>query len=198
MTEPAFHGLRVLLLEDDRLDAELIVRMLQQIDPGCEVEVVNDEEGFRRALDAFSPNVVLSDHAVPHFKAADALALVRRQRPQCPVLMVAGAFEPGAVACLRAGAADFIHKSELSRLPAAIVAALDLRAPLRKLSDRQLEVLRLLAEGSSTKEIAERLALSVKTVETHRAEAMKRLSLRDLASIVRYAIRVGIVSASDE
>ena len=61
------------------------------------------------------------------------------------------------------------------------------------LSPRQREILQLLAEGHSNKEIAQVLGLSVKTVETHRKELMDRLDLHDVASLVRYAIRMGIV-----
>lgn len=64
----------------------------------------------------------------------------------------------------------------------------------QKLTPRQAEILQLIAEGSSTKEIARRLDLSVKTVETHRAQLMDRLDIHDVAGLVRYAIRVGLVS----
>jgi RNA polymerase sigma factor (sigma-70 family) len=63
------------------------------------------------------------------------------------------------------------------------------------LSPRQREVLQLLAEGNSNKEIAQVLNLSIKTVETHRKELMERLDLHDVAGLVRYAIRMGIVAA---
>jgi len=63
-----------------------------------------------------------------------------------------------------------------------------------KLTPRQREVLRLIAEGHSTKEIAHRLELSVKTVETHRAQLMERLQIRDIAGLVKYAIRNGLVT----
>jgi DNA-binding NarL/FixJ family response regulator len=72
-----------------------------------------------------------------------------------------------------------------------------LRLPLRKLSSRQHQVLQLLAAGLSAGEIARRLGLSVKTVETHRAQVMHRTGIHDLAGLVRYAVRVGIVSAAD-
>jgi DNA-binding NarL/FixJ family response regulator len=70
-----------------------------------------------------------------------------------------------------------------------------MRAPLRSLSRRQRQVLQLLATGCSTREIALGLHLSIKTVETHRAQLMSRLDIHDLAGLVRYAVRVGIVSA---
>jgi DNA-binding NarL/FixJ family response regulator len=66
--------------------------------------------------------------------------------------------------------------------------------PLQDLTPRQREVLQLIAEGHSTKEIAYKLNLSVKTVETHRGELMNRLNIHDLAGLVRYAIRTGLVT----
>ena len=62
-----------------------------------------------------------------------------------------------------------------------------------RLTPRQREILRLIAEGNSTKEIAYQLGLSAKTVETHRAQLMERLRMRDVASLVRYALRIGLV-----
>ena len=65
-----------------------------------------------------------------------------------------------------------------------------------RLSPRQREILQLIAEGNTTKEVAARLGVSVKTAETHRSLLMKRLEVHDMAGLVRYAIRVGIASAS--
>jgi DNA-binding NarL/FixJ family response regulator len=66
--------------------------------------------------------------------------------------------------------------------------------PLSELTPRQQEVLKLIAEGHSTKDIARALNISGKTVETHRAQLMDRLDIHDIASLVRYAIKVGLVS----
>ena len=65
--------------------------------------------------------------------------------------------------------------------------------PLGKLTGRQREILQLIAEGSSTKQIAHRLDLSVKTVETHRAQLMERLDIHDIPGLVRLAVRTGLV-----
>ena len=62
-----------------------------------------------------------------------------------------------------------------------------------RLTPRQREVLRLIAEGLSTKEIAFRLKLSIKTIETHRAQIMERLEIRDVAGLVRFAVRTGLI-----
>jgi DNA-binding NarL/FixJ family response regulator len=70
----------------------------------------------------------------------------------------------------------------------------DEEQPAAALSPRQREVLQLVAEGHSTKEIARRLDLSVKTVDTHRSQLMKQLDIHEVAGLVRYALRVGLVS----
>jgi DNA-binding NarL/FixJ family response regulator len=67
--------------------------------------------------------------------------------------------------------------------------------PIEQLTARQREVLQLIAEGKSTKEIAHLLGISIKTAEAHRAQLMDRLDIRDLAGLVRYAIRIGLISA---
>jgi DNA-binding NarL/FixJ family response regulator len=111
------------------------------------------------------------------------------------LILVTGSENTDAtVACIRAGAEDLITKTNLSRLAASITKAVQLRRPLDKLTPRQIGVLRMVAEGHRTREIALRLKLSVKTVESHRGEIMKRLEIHDVVGLVRYAMRVGLVS----
>lgn len=196
MTNTPTSGLRILLLEDNTDDAELINRVLRTADPNFTIRTVSTGPDFAYALDSFIPDVVLSDHAVAAFNAYDALQLTQARLPASAFLLVAGSFEQTASDCLKAGAADFISKADLDRLVPAISTAVTLRAPLRKLSQRQHEVLSLLAHGSSTREIAGKLNVSVKTIETHRAQVMRRLGIRDVAGLVRFAIRVGLVSAN--
>jgi DNA-binding NarL/FixJ family response regulator len=186
--------LKVLLLEDDPRDADLVTHALERLESRCTVLRVDSRQAFASALDTFTPDVVLSDHAIADFNALDALRLTQVRLPEAPFLLVAGAFEQSTTECLRSGATDFIRKSDLNRLAPAIVMAVKLRESLRRLSRRQRQVLQMLAVGCSTREIARRLRLSVKTVETHRAQVMHRTGIHDLAGLVRYAVRVGIVS----
>lgn len=189
--------LRVLLLEDRADDAELVKRELGRAGLNPVTHVVDSRDGFTRALREFMPDVVLSDHSLSQFNPVAALEVLRDARPTVPLIVVAGALdEKLIVEALRGGAEDYVLKSNLSRLGPAIVGALSVRRPLEKLSPRQLEVLRLLADGHPTREIARRLGVSVKTIETHRAEIMRRLEIRDLAGLVRYAVRVGLVSVA--
>ena len=90
-----------------------------------------------------------------------------------------------------------VIRSNLERLVPAALAALWVRHPLKRLSPRQLEVLRLVTDGWTTREIAAQLSLSVKTVETHRGAVTQRLGIRDVASQVRYAVRVGLVPQNE-
>lgn len=195
MSTQLLSRLRVLLLEDDPRDAELIVHAVRVAVPDSSVRLADTRTEFVRNLDDFIPDVILSDHAVADFNVFDAFRLAQRRAPGSPFILVSGLFEQRASECLQAGAADFVPKSELSRLGPAIASALSLRAPLRSLSRRQRQVLQLLATGCSTREIALGLHLSIKTVETHRAQLMSRLNIHDLPGLVRYAVRVGIVSA---
>lgn len=189
--------LRILLLEDSAADAELIQRELER--RGLKIVTLRADTAhdFERALMDFNPHVVMCDNAVPNFDTPSVLRMTRTLRPAAPVIVVSADMDARAVVvAMRAGAEDVVLKNDLVRLPPAIEAALSTRTRLMRLSPRQLEVLRLVAEGYTTSAIAERLKLSAKTVESHRGEVMKRLDIHDLASLVRFAIKVGLVSAN--
>jgi len=190
--------LRVLLLEDSAADAELIERELNRAGRPVLAERVDSREAFALALRDFGPDIVLSDHSLAEFDAPAALSVLRAIRPATPLIVVSGGIDGRtAVRCLRAGAEDFVTKDRLDRLPSSIEAALAVRQRLNTLTPRQLQVLGLVAEGHTTREIAQRLRLSAKTIETHRSEVMRRLGIHDLASLVRYCVRVGLVAADE-
>ena len=187
--------LRVLFLEDDPADAELATETLIRSGLSVLTERVDSREAFTHALREFAPDVVLSDHSLGQFDARAALEVMQSIRPGAALIVLAGALnEQTAAAFVRAGAEDFVLKSNLGRLAPAIEAAISIRRRLEKLTPRQMEVLRLMAEGLTTPEIARRLSLSSKTVETHRGEIMKRVGIHDIVGLVRYAIRVGLVA----
>src|SRR3989442_15791529 len=188
-------ALRVLLLEDSPADAELVTHELRRAGLDAVTQRVDTKDAFVRAVRDFDPDLVLSDHSLAQFNSTAALRLLPTIRPATPLIVVAGALDAQTVVdCLKAGAEDYVLKSNLSRLRSAIDAALAARRPLERLSTRQLEVLRLLAQGHSTREIARRLKLSVKTIETHRAEAMKRLDIHEIAGLGRYAGRARLIA----
>ena len=193
---PAQAPLHVVLLEDSATDAELIIRELERAGIAHVAERLETEAAFVRALRRFAPDVILSDHALAQFDAMAALRTVRAQRPGTPLIVVTGSLnEQVAVECLKAGAEDYVLKENLARLGPAISTALSVRQPLRSLSRRQYEVVLLIAQGLGTREIAGRLKLGVKTIETHRAAVMRRLDIHDVAGLVRFAIRVGLIAA---
>jgi DNA-binding NarL/FixJ family response regulator len=192
---PMMKPVRVLMLEDNAADAELIRHELLRSGLAAVTERVDTEHAFASAIRDFAPDVVLSDHSLGSFDAQSALALLRSIRPTIPLILVTGSINSETtVACIRAGVEDLVMKENLGPLAASIMKAVQLRRPLEKLTPRQIEVLRMVAEGHRTREIAIRLKLSVKTVESHRGEIMKRLQIHDVVGLVRYAMRVGLVS----
>lgn len=187
-------AVRALLLEDSEADAELIQAELSGAGLRLETRRVDTRDAFQGALTHFEPDLVLSDHSLGQFRALDALEIVDEFRPATAFIVVTGALDEAAmVACLKRGADDYVLKHHLHRLVPAVSAALDRRGQLRSLSPRQVGVLRSMAEGLSTREMAERWGISVKTVETHRAELMRRLDIHDVGNLVRYAVAVRLV-----
>jgi DNA-binding NarL/FixJ family response regulator len=187
--------LRVLILEDCPADAALTTLELSRAGLQVITERVVSEDAFSRALREFVPDVILADQVLPQFNAVVALAILRARRSAAPLIVVAGALDTASVvAAFKAGAEDVLLKSDLSGLGAAVAAAVAVRQPLAGLSPRQREVLRLMADGHSTREIAQLLRISVKTVEAHRGEMMRRLGIRHVAGLTRYAVRVGLVA----
>jgi DNA-binding NarL/FixJ family response regulator len=194
---PAKGSIRVLLLQDNDADAELIKAELDRAGVPAVFERASCQPTFAEALRKFAPDVVVSHHCRGEFNVPAALTLLREVRPIAPLIIVTESVTGAeAVACVRAGAEDLVLKQNLRRLGASIKGALTARRSLVKLTPRQIEVLRLVAEGRRTREIAAALKLSVKTVESHRGEIMKRLGVRDVVSLVHYAMRVGLVASA--
>jgi DNA-binding NarL/FixJ family response regulator len=190
--------IRLLVLEGCLETAALLTAELERGGFQVVSQRVEGEEAFASSLVSFAPDLILAAPHIPGFDALAALAVVRRLRPTAPLIVVAESLdEQTAISCLRAGAEDVVLWRNLSRLAPSTARALNLRQPLRRLSRRQLEVLRLVSDGRTTKQIAERLRVSVKTVETHRGAMTKRLGIREIAYQVRYAVRVGLVPQGD-
>jgi DNA-binding NarL/FixJ family response regulator len=189
--------LRVLLLEDNEADAALISHELQRSGMRILLTQVDSADAFTAALKSFAPDVVLSDHSVGQFDSRAALEVLREVRPTAPFIIVTGTLV-GAQAgtAIRGGAEDVILKANLRGLEASISNALSARRRLHALTDRQIQVLKLVAEGHRTREIAKRLGLSIKTIESHRSEIMKRLRIHDVVSLVRFSIRLGLIPAA--
>ncbi|MEK6783392.1 MAG: ATP-binding protein [Bacteroidota bacterium] len=117
--------LRILMLEDMEEDAGLIDRALQKEKIAFNRLRVDDRNEFTEALVTFKPNVILSDHSLPHFNSIEALKIFQLKKLDIPFILVTGEVsEEFAVNCLKRGADDYVLKSNLSRLPLAIQHAL--------------------------------------------------------------------------
>jgi len=187
--------IRVLMLEDSGRDAEHIRSELVRANVSTITSRADSEASFLSELLESTPDVVLAEHSLAEFDALSALAILRRFSPTTPLILVAGksVSAEGAVACMREGAEDLILKANLGRLATVITEAIELRRPIKRLTQRQIEVLRLVAEGCRTSDIAKRLDISAKTVESHRTQIMRRLDIHTIAGLVRYAVRVRLV-----
>lgn len=194
MAERSLTELRALVVSSGSQLLEMITEAFDGMAPRVRVVLAETRGAFGQALEAFGPCVVVFDNDRAPFDTPEALRLTREWRPECPFLLIADVFEGSAAASLKAGAEGIVCRHDLSRLRLEVTEAVRLRAPLRRLSARQREVMQLLASGCSTRAIAERLGLSVKTIETHRAEMMSRLGMTDIASLVRYAVQVRLVA----
>ena len=210
-------ALRVLLVDDHALVRAGMRSLLQDLP---EVEVVAEAGDGAEALAAAErerPDVVLMDIAMKGMNGLEAAAHLRERLPGVKVIILSmHTSEEYVLLALRAGAAAYLIKdSATSELELALksvmrgetylspaisrqvvdgyVQRVGVGAGPDPLTPRQREVLKRIAEGRSTKEIAFDLNLSVKTVETHRAQIMERLGIRDVAGLVRYAMRAGIV-----
>src|SRR5258708_32410292 len=129
-------ALRILLLEDVPADAALLERHLSRSGLEFVSERVDTRARFEEALRDFVPDIILSDHGLPGFDGAAALALVKERFPTLPVILVTGSLnEEKAVEFMKAGAADYILKDHLTRLPEAIRRAL--LAPLLREARQQ-------------------------------------------------------------
>jgi len=117
--------LRALLVEDNALDAALVVRALYKDGFDVTADVVQDEAAFTRALRAHPPEVVLADFNLPNWKGMETLDVLRREGLDIPMILVSGALgDVTAVECIKRGATDYVLKDALARLPEAIRRAL--------------------------------------------------------------------------
>jgi len=195
----------VLIIDDQSTDARLIFEALQDGTDGSHIHTVKDAReaaAFLRRTPPFgeapTPDAIVLGFNPPARTGRDAFEQIRAIDLHPPVIIVSHSMEEPVSRYLHAGAADFLVKSDLRALPEAVEKAVITRAPLRKLSPRQVEVLRLIADGFATREIAQRLDVSGKTVEAHRAELMRRLQIRTVAGLVRYALRASLVELGKE
>ena len=192
MTKQGTAEIKVLMVESNDEDAGKIVAVLREAGMEISFQTVQSEEGLAAALHEFVPDVVLSEYSLPMIDFRSAIKVVQELSPRTPVIIVGGRLRcEDSGSCIRSGAESFVSKFNLGVLPVAIRSAVEAREPLFKLTTRQMEVMRLVASGYRTREVAKALQLSEKTVETHRHQLMRKLGLESTAELVRYAMRCG-------
>jgi len=215
-----------LLLVDDHSLIRAGVRALVLDIPGYAViGEANDGSQLLEMVELLSPDIVLLDISMKETGGLEALQRLRRVRPQSKVLILSMHTDPALIMqALESGAHGYLlkdttateleHALEALRnneryLSPAIAHTVINQALTRNLKQqpevaeshnltaRQLEILRLIVRGKSTREIANGLGLSIKTVETHRSQIMKRLQIYDVAGLVLFAVREQIISLDD-
>ena len=213
--------LRILIADDHEL-IRRGVRTLLEAEPGWKVvaEASDGQEAFEKAKET-KPEIVVLDIGMPRLSGLEAARRLKRTLPQIKVLMLTmHDSERLAWEVLNVGALGYVTKSDTARDLVIAIEALrrdktfftpkvdriildsflnggsSKRAKEmqgEQLTSRQREIVQLLAEGKTSKEVSALLNLSVKTVETHRANIMRRLSCHSVSDLVRYAVRNNIV-----
>jgi DNA-binding NarL/FixJ family response regulator len=208
--------IRVLLADDHAMVRQGLKALLEQQGVQVICEAADGEETLRLAM-KFRPDVAILDISMPVLNGIDAAREMKRAQADTKVLLLTQHTEDEYVTeALRAGvhgyvlknqaAEDLLHAlNEVSQGRTYIspsIAGTVVGAYLSKkqgmtdpLSSRERQVLQFVGEGRSTKEIAEQMQISVKTVESHRTRLMRKLKIHGTASLVRYAIRRGMIQA---
>ncbi len=207
---------KILIVDDHRIFREGMQRLFDQV-PVFQVVAMTDSGHDAIALTRqFSPDVVVMDICMPDLNGIDATRRIVEECPATRVIALTMHSERHlVVAMLKAGASGYLCKDEAfdnlleaietvqtggtylpPRINSLLVRELRFNDVRRGLSPRETEVLRLLARGRNVREIAAELYVSVKTVETHRSNIMKKLELRNLADLTRYAISIGLVDVA--
>ena len=215
--------LRILIADDHDIMREG-TRAVVERQPGWEVcgTAANGREAIAQA-NGLQPDIVIMDMTMPDLNGLDAAIQIKRRLPSTEILMFTGHETDDLIrAAFEAGVRSFIFKSEAHHFLVEAIQSLarhkpfftsqvseilfsnmlhraegsrDVAEPGQRVTTREREIVQLLAEGKSNKEVAEALGISVRTAETHRASILRKLSLDSVASLVRYAIRNKIIEA---
>ncbi len=203
--------IRVLLVDDHHLVRRGFRRMLEDED---DIEVAGEASDGKEAVERFrelTPDVVVMDFALPSINGAAAAREILKEAPEARILILSMHSEANYVrTCLDAGAHGYLLKNALDlelieavRKVAAGERVLDARlssvpeaSATPNLTPRELEVLQLIVNGKSNREIAQILGLSANTVAVHRANMMQTLGVHNTADLVVHAIRNGLASTS--
>jgi two-component system response regulator NreC len=204
---------RILLADDHVIFRQGLRSLLEQAGMAVIGEASDGQEALRIAH-ARRPDVAVLDIAMPHLNGLETARRLRETMPQTKsVVLTMHTEDPYVLEALQAGVVGYVLKTQAAmdlvqaihevlqgaiylspRVAHAVVQAYLTKAdlPPDPLTSREREILQRIAEGQTTKEIAQRLGLSVKTVESHRLRMMRKLDIHETATLVRYAIRRGL------
>jgi DNA-binding NarL/FixJ family response regulator len=206
-------SIRILVADDHVVVRQGLRVLLEQAGMAVIGEASDGQEALRLAHEQ-PPDVAVLDISMPHLNGLETARRLREALPQTKiVLLTVHTEDPYVLEALQAGVAGYVLKTQAAvdivqairavlqgeiyvspRVARAVVTAYLTRSdlPPDPLTSREREILQLIAEGLTTKEIASHLGLSVKTVESHRINLMRKLDIHETATLVRYAIRRGL------
>jgi DNA-binding NarL/FixJ family response regulator len=209
--------MRILIADDHTLVRAGLTSLIARLP---EMEVVAEAADGRQALRLvrdLQPDIVLMDIAMPGLNGLESTERIHSIHPKIKIIILSmHASEEYVAQALKAGASGYLLKdaatAELEMALKSVSMGQFYLSPaisrqvvdnllrggptgVELLTPRQREILQLIAEGKGTRDIAETLHLSVKTVETHRAQLMERLDIHDVAGLIRYALKKGLISA---
>ena len=212
--------MKVIIADDHTLVREGIRALLERLPTVTVVGEAGDGREAQTLLEKHRPDVALLDITMPGLNGLELAGRAERLSPRTKIIILSmHAGEAYVAQALRAGVAGYLLKDaaaaelefalqSVSRGETYLSPAISRQVvegylkvaeegadPLAGLTARQREILQLVAEGKATKEIAALLEVSVKTVESHRAQLMERLDIHDVPGLVRFAIRAGLVSS---
>ncbi len=214
-------AIRVLLVDDHIVLRDGLKSLLTQ---ESDIEVIGDVGDGREAISAVEslrPDVILTDISMPGLNGIESVRMLRHEHPTLKIIILSmHSGQEYVLQSLQAGANGYVVKqADASEVLAAIRSVMaggaylsptiskhliddylsqtpeEISAP--KLTTREREVAQLIAEGQSTREISETLTISVKTVETHRMNIMKKLNAKSATDIIKYALKKGWISLDD-
>jgi len=202
--------LRLLLADDHALVRGALRALTAEIPEITDILEAADGHEALAAVALHHPDVVLMDIAMPRLNGIDTTSLILTIAPQTRVIIVSMYHDEESIRnALRAGASAYLAKTAIVEELHEALRAVG-RGELfvsRKLhgivqrdapqppTERQREILHLIAHGMTSRQIAEALSIRVKTVESHRLQLMRRLDIHDVAGLVRYAVRHGVIQA---
>ena len=213
--------LRILIADDHDVVRQGTCAVIERV-PGWEVCGIasTGREAVAKATE-LQPDIVVMDMTMPELNGLDAAIQIKRRLPKTEIIIFSGhATEQLIREAFEAGVKSFINKAEAHTYLVEAIESLsrhkpfftddvsevlfsnilnraegnrDATEPGQRVSPREREIIQLLAEGKSNKEVAEALGISVRTAETHRASILRKLNLDSVADLVRYAIRNKII-----